>query len=72
MYAMMASVDAEDRKGGWTAMHDRPQTDADADPWGCVIAWHIHNGAIIINIHNIAHYGLYITHWQPTPAAPMG
>lgn len=57
---------------GWTALHDRPPTEKDCDPWGCVLAWHIHNGVMVTNIHNISNYGLFMTHWMPTPAAPMG
>ena len=55
---------------GWVKMIDRPPKPEDCDQWGCVLAWHIHNGVVVINIHNIKNYGLYITHWMPMPAAP--
>lgn len=45
-------------------------TPEDADEQGCVLAWHIYQGVIVLHIHNAQNYGTYITDWMKTPAAP--
>lgn len=54
----------------WTAIGERKPTPEDADEQGCVLVWHRYQGVIVLNVKNVCNYGTYITHWQPTPAAP--
>ena len=55
----------------WIDMTSRKPTQADADEYGCVMVWHLFQGAMITGWRNAAN-GTYITHWQRTPDAPDG
>lgn len=55
----------------WIPIAERMPTPGDADIQGCALAWHSYQGAMVMHISNIVNYGTYITHWMPTPAAPM-
>lgn len=55
----------------WIPLSERPPTDADGDTHGCVLAWHIYQHVLVLHVKNVVNYGRYITHWMPTPAAPM-
>lgn len=56
---------------GWIPIQERPPADEDGDVQGCVLAWHRYNGTIVLHVRNIVNFGSFITHWMPTPAAPM-
>lgn len=54
----------------WISASEHMPTEADADAQGRVLAWHEHQGVIVIHIRNMTNFGRFITHWMPTPAAP--
>ena len=55
----------------WISMTDRKPTGDDADEYGCVLVWHLFQGAMITGWRNAGN-GTYHTHWMPTPDAPEG
>ena len=57
--------------GEWTETHAQLPTEADGDAQGCVIGWHIYNGAVITGWHQFRAGGM-LTHWMPTPDKPKG
>ena len=54
----------------WIPVAERMPAPEDADELGCVLAWHTCQRVVVLHIHNIEHFGEFITHWMPTPAAP--
>lgn len=54
----------------WTAIADRKPKPEDCDEQGCVIAWHMHQGAIILHRENLLSFGGFVTHWMKTPDPP--
>ena len=54
----------------WIDKREHMPTEADADDQGCVLAWHRYQGVVVLNVHNVANYGSYVTHWMKTPAKP--
>lgn len=67
-----AADKADDAVMCWTAMAERPPAKADADAQGCVLAWHIYQHTLVLHVDNVHNFGTFITHWMPTPAAPVG
>lgn len=58
---------------GWIKKADRLPAEQDADPWGCVLVWHVYNGVQLLGWHNpMLMTSRYITHWMSPPAAPEG
>lgn len=55
----------------WIATAKRKPTQADADPYGCVMAYHMMQGVMIIGWHVVGDGGYY-THWAHIPEAPHG
>ena len=58
-----------DRYAGWIRLQDHPPTAQDADVQGCVVVWHVYNGAMIMAWQLVAQHGT-VTHWMPTPQPP--
>lgn len=54
---------------GWIRKAMMLPTSADADPQGCVIAWHMYNGMMVMQWHQAAG-NLYISHWMPALKRP--
>ncbi len=55
----------------WISKATRLPTQQDADPWGCVLVWHIHNGVQTLGWQNpMLKSSKYITHWMTPPPAP--
>lgn len=54
----------------WINKSIRPPTQADADAWNCVIAWHEMQGCMVTGWHNAINNS-FITHWQPTLPKPV-
>ena len=54
----------------WILMQDRKPDENDADEWGCVIVWHLFNGAMITGWRNAVN-GTYYSHWMHTPTPPI-
>lgn len=57
--------------GRWVSTDAQLPTETDGDAQGCVIGWHIYNGAMITGWHQFRRGGL-LTHWMPTPDKPKG
>lgn len=57
--------------GGWIDKRDRLPMAEDADATHCVLAWHMHNGAMVIGWHQVER-SPYFTHWQAMPEPPEG
>lgn len=53
----------------WIKKSDRPPTEADCDALGCVLVWHIYQGAMVYGLRN-AIDNQFMTHWMRTPEAP--
>lgn len=53
----------------WTRIDIRPPTKADADRFGCVLAWHELQGVLIRGWQNL-YDSRFITHWMRTPDDP--
>lgn len=51
-------------------MCDRKPEAGDADEYGCVIVWHLLNGAMTVGWRNAAN-NRYHSHWMRIPDAPM-
>lgn len=61
----------ERERMAWTDKRERLPTQQDADPWGCVLVWHIHNGAQTLGWQNpMLKSSKYITHWMTPPPGP--
>lgn len=55
----------------WYALEERMPTEADADPWGCVLCWNSHDGMMLTGYKN--EYRLSptrSTHWARVPQGP--
>lgn len=56
-------------RADWIDKRERmPELD-EIDPTGCVLAWHVYNGAMITGTQNVDE-NPYITHWLPALAGP--
>lgn len=53
----------------WRRVQEHPIKAEDADAQGCVLAWHIHQGCLVVERH-WAERNTMITHWMPLPSAP--
>ena len=53
----------------WIDARERLPARADADAWGCVIAWHVYNGTMVTGWHQVER-NRYFTHWMPAPGPP--
>ena len=56
--------------GNWRKIGEYPVTKEDTDAQGCVLAWHIHQGCLVVEWH-WAERNAMITHWMPLPSAPQ-
>lgn len=56
----------------WRRVDEQPPTKADADVWGCIMAWHELQGVIFTNPDMIDFYKTYVHWWAHTPAGPEG
>jgi len=62
---------------GWISRQTRLPTKEDADPHGCVLAWHEYNGAVVAGNYNYETPGwkrvcenACYTHWMRLPGRP--
>lgn len=53
----------------WIRMRQRRPTAEDCDHNGCVLVWHIYNGAMVYEWRNAIENQLIVA-WMPTPKAP--
>lgn len=53
----------------WIDAKVQKPTAADADPQGCVIAWHRYNGMMVTGWHQFGD-NPYFTHWAPPMPPP--
>lgn len=53
----------------WIDRDERVPTKADADVYGCVVAWHRYNGLIVTGWHRAADNEMIVA-WAHTPAGP--
>ena len=57
-------------KGAWVdAREERAPDEKDADEFGCVLAFHIHNGVMVTGWKQFRE-NRFLTHWQRTPRPP--
>jgi hypothetical protein len=54
---------------GWIDANRRPPTEADCDVFGCVLAYHRYNGAMVTGWRQFEVNKLF-THWRPIPQPP--
>ena len=54
----------------WVDKRERMPAPEDCDEQGCILVWHIYQGANVMNLHNLEKYGGFISHWMRTPAPP--
>lgn len=55
----------------WIEKAKQPPTEADADPMGCVLVWHLYQGVMVYGWRN-ANENRFMTHWARTPQRPEG
>lgn len=53
----------------WIKKSDKLPTEADCDALGCVLVWHIYQGAMVYGMQ-VTIENKFITHWMRAPEAP--
>lgn len=53
----------------WIDRDERLPTEEDGDAQGCVIVWHVYNGAMVTGWNNVPH-NRFISHWLPALPRP--
>ena len=55
----------------WIDKNVQKPTEADADPWGCILLWDRHNGVKVCSWSNVQEINRDpVTHWMPAPSGP--
>jgi hypothetical protein len=55
----------------WIPKGERMPTEADGDPWGCVLIYDRLNGVKITGLRNVLEIGRsMVTHWARIPRGP--
>ena len=55
----------------WIKTSERMPTQADADVYNCVLAWHEYGGVMVMGWHRVAE-NRFVVAWAPTPQGPEG
>ena len=55
----------------WIDKNVQKPTEADADPWGCILLWDRHNGVKVCAWNNVQEINREpVTHWKTVPNGP--